>query len=119
MLAKSLQGFIRGTASFTVTKFSLLYGISFENVLLKSDSSFEERPVFSVKELDFSYNLPLIFLGRAKLSKIAVIGLQVDLRQKGGNGISQNYFPLLRRQRRKRYPLLWKKFPHSFRSVRI
>ncbi|WP_078127299.1 LIC_11026 family protein [Leptospira alexanderi] len=93
ILNGSLQGFIRGTASFTVTKFSLLYGISFENVLLKSDSSFEERPVLSVKELEFSYNLPLIFLGRAKLSKIAVIGLRIDLRQKGGEWNLAKLFP--------------------------
>ncbi|WP_039940865.1 LIC_11026 family protein [Leptospira alexanderi] len=93
ILSGSLQGFIRGTASFTVTKFSLLYGISFENVLLKSDSSFEERPVLSVKELEFSYNLPLIFLGRAKLSKIAVIGLRIDLRQKGGEWNLAKLFP--------------------------
>ncbi|EQA64505.1 hypothetical protein LEP1GSC062_0406 [Leptospira alexanderi serovar Manhao 3 str. L 60] len=76
-----------------MTKFSLLYGISFENVLLKSDSSFEERPVLSVKELEFSYNLPLIFLGRAKLSKIAVIGLRIDLRQKGGEWNLAKLFP--------------------------
>ncbi|WP_061235081.1 LIC_11026 family protein [Leptospira weilii] len=93
ILSRSLQGFIRGSASFTVTKFSLLYGISFENVLLKSDSSFEERPVLSVKELELSYNLPLIFLGRVKLSKIAVIGLRIDLRQKGGEWNLAKLFP--------------------------
>lgn len=76
-----------------MTKFSLLYGISFEDVLLKSDSSFEERPVLSVKELEFSYNLPLIFLGRVKLSKIAVIGLRIDLRQKGGEWNLAKLFP--------------------------
>lgn len=91
ILDRSLQGFIRGTASFTVTKFSLLYGISFQNVLLKSE--FEERPVLSVKELELSYNLPLISLGRVKLSKISVIGLRVDLRQKGGEWNLAKLFP--------------------------
>ncbi|PJZ29526.1 LIC_11026 family protein [Leptospira kmetyi] len=84
VVSKILQDSIQGTASFTVTKFSLLYGITLENLLLKSDSSFEERPVLSVKELDLSYNLPWIFFGRAKLSRIAVVGLQIDLRQKKG-----------------------------------
>ncbi|AVV50678.1 LIC_11026 family protein [Leptospira santarosai] len=91
ILSKSLQGFIRGTASFTVTKFSLLYGVSFKNVLLKTE--FEERPVLSVRELEFSYNLPWIFLGRVKLSKIAVIGLRMDLRQEGGEWNLAKLFP--------------------------
>ncbi|EMJ96474.1 LIC_11026 family protein [Leptospira alstonii] len=93
VLTKVLHGFLRGTASFTVTKFSLLYGISFENVILKSDSSFEERPVLSVKELELSYNLPWVFLGRAKLSRIAVVGLRIDLRQKGGEWNLAKLFP--------------------------
>ncbi|EMM77248.1 LIC_11026 family protein [Leptospira santarosai] len=91
ILSKSLQGFIRGTASFTVTKFSLFYGISFKNVLLKTE--FEERPVLSVRELELSYNLPWIFLGRVKLSKIAVIGLRMDLRQEGGEWNLAKLFP--------------------------
>ncbi len=92
ILSKSLRGFIRGTASFTVTKFSLFYGISFKNVLLKTE--FEERPVLSVRELELSYNLPWIFLGRVKLSKIAVIGLRMDLRQEGGGMESGETIPV-------------------------
>ncbi|RHX77804.1 LIC_11026 family protein [Leptospira yasudae] len=84
ILSKALEGSIRGSASFTVTKFSLLYGIALENLLLKSDASFEERPVLSAKEIEFSYNLPWVFFGRAKLSRVAVVGLQVDLLQKKG-----------------------------------
>ncbi|EMI62405.1 hypothetical protein LEP1GSC072_3967 [Leptospira noguchii str. Bonito] len=88
-----MQGSIRGTANFTVTKFSLFYGIAFEDLVLKSDSTFEERPVLSVKELELSYNLPLILLGRAKLSRIAIVGLKIDLRQKGGEWNLSKLFP--------------------------
>ncbi|EKO61654.1 hypothetical protein LEP1GSC082_0739 [Leptospira kirschneri str. H2] len=93
LLSKVLQGSIRGTANFTVTQFSLFYGIAFEDFVLKSDSTFEERPVLSVKELELSYNLPLILLGRAKLSKIAIVGLKIDLRQKGGEWNLSKLFP--------------------------
>ncbi|WP_036064200.1 LIC_11026 family protein [Leptospira noguchii] len=93
LLFKVLQGSIRGTANFTVTKFSLFYGIAFEDLVLKSDSTFEERPVLSVKELELSYNLPLILLGRAKLSRIAIVGLKIDLRQKGGEWNLSKLFP--------------------------
>lgn len=93
LLSKVLQGSIRGTANFTVTKFSLFYGIAFEDLVLKSDSTFEERPVLSVKELELSYNLPLILLGRAKLSRIAIVGLKIDLRQKGGEWNLSKLFP--------------------------
>lgn len=93
LLSKILHGSIQGTANFTVTKFSLFYGIAFEDLVLKSDSTFEERPVLSVKELEFSYNLPLILLGRAKLSRIAIVGLKIDLRQKGGEWNLSKLFP--------------------------
>ncbi|WP_082281366.1 LIC_11026 family protein [Leptospira kirschneri] len=93
LLSKVLQGSIRGTANFTVTQFSLFYGIAFEDFVLKSDSTFEERPVLSVKELELSYNLPLILLGRAKLSKIAIVGLKIDLRQRGGEWNLSKLFP--------------------------
>ncbi|ASV05852.1 LIC_11026 family protein [Leptospira interrogans] len=93
LLPKILQGSIRGSANFTVTKFSLFYGIAFEDLVLKSDSTFEERPVLSVKELELSYNLPWILLGRAKLSKIAIVGLKIDLRQKSGEWNLSKLFP--------------------------
>ncbi|RHX82999.1 LIC_11026 family protein [Leptospira stimsonii] len=93
VLNKALSGSIQGTASFTVTKFSLLYGITMEDVIVRSDSSFENKPVFSLKELDLSYNLPWIFLGRAKLSRIALVGLNVDLRQKKGEWNVSKLFP--------------------------
>ncbi|EMO87155.1 LIC_11026 family protein [Leptospira noguchii] len=93
LLSKILHGSIQGTANFTVTKFSLFYGIAFEDLVLKSDSTFEERPVLSVKELELSYNLPLILLGRAKLSRIAIVGLKIDLRQKGGEWNLSKLFP--------------------------
>ncbi|UOG33443.1 hypothetical protein MAL01_12690 [Leptospira noguchii] len=93
LLSKVLQGSIQGTANFTVTKFSLFYGIAFEDLVLKSDSTFEERPVLSVKELELSYNLPLILLGRVKLSRIAIVGLKIDLRQKGGEWNLSKLFP--------------------------
>ncbi|MBM9579808.1 hypothetical protein JWG45_21915 [Leptospira sp. 201903070] len=93
VLNKALSGSIQGTASFTVTKFSLLYGFTMEDVTVRSDSSFENKPVFSLKELDLSYNLPLIVLGRAKLSRIALVGLNVDLRQKKGEWNLSKLFP--------------------------
>ncbi|RHX83960.1 LIC_11026 family protein [Leptospira stimsonii] len=93
VLNKALSGSIQGTASFTVTKFSLLYGITMEDVIVRSDSSFENKPVFSLNELDLSYNLPWIFLGRAKLSRIALVGLNVDLRQKKGEWNLSKLFP--------------------------
>lgn len=93
LLSKILHGSIQGTANFTVTKFSLFYGIAFEDLVLKSDSTFEERPVLSVKELELSYNLPLILLGRVKLSRIAIVGLKIDLRQKGGEWNLSKLFP--------------------------
>ncbi|AOP34725.1 hypothetical protein A0128_13210 [Leptospira tipperaryensis] len=93
ILAKALSGSIQGTASFTVTKFSLFYGITLEDLILRSDASFENKPVLSVKELDLSYNLPLIVFGRVKLSRIALIGLNLDLRQKKGEWNLSKLFP--------------------------
>nr|WP_232371578.1 hypothetical protein [Leptospira ainazelensis] len=64
-----------------------------EDLILRSDVSFENKPVLSLKELDLSYNLPLIFLGRAKLSRIALVGLNLDLRQKKGEWNVSKLFP--------------------------
>ncbi|PJZ52006.1 LIC_11026 family protein [Leptospira adleri] len=93
VLNKTISGAIRGNTTFTVTKFSLLYGITLEDLIVRSDESFENKPVFSLKELDLSYNLPLLFLGRAKLSRIALVGLNLDLRQKKGEWNLSKLFP--------------------------
>ncbi|XDD51335.1 hypothetical protein AB3N59_06130 [Leptospira sp. WS92.C1] len=93
LLSKIAEGLIQGSATFNVKKFSLFYGLTLEDLLFRSDASFENQPVLSAKEVDLSYNLPLIFFGRVKLSRIAVVGLQVDLRQKRGEWNLSKLFP--------------------------
>ncbi|TGK36404.1 hypothetical protein EHQ12_05395 [Leptospira gomenensis] len=93
IVSKTFSGFLRGSAEFEVKKFSLWYGLTLENLVLRSDAQFGGSPVLSAKEADISYNLPLLFFGRLKLSRIAFVGLRLDLLQKKGVWNAAALFP--------------------------
>lgn len=93
IVSKTFSGFVKGSAEFEVKKFSLWYGLTLESLVVRSDAEFDGNPVLSAKEVDLSYNLPLLLVGRLKLSRIAFVGLQLDLRQKKGVWNAAALFP--------------------------
>ncbi len=76
-----------------VDSFSLLYGIKLSELTLYPGSDWGRAPVLKVKKLELSYNLPLLLIGRLKVSKILLHGLELDLVQKNGSWNISSVFP--------------------------
>ncbi|TGK00028.1 hypothetical protein EHQ53_04205 [Leptospira langatensis] len=83
LLNKILASAIATPAKVQVQGFSPLFGIKLSDLEVYPSPEWGSEPFFRLKELQLSYNLPLLFLGRAKISKIGVHGLHLDLKQKG------------------------------------
>ncbi|MFB5652443.1 LIC_11026 family protein [Leptospira wolffii] len=84
---------LTGTAKASVDSFSLFYGIKLSEVSILPTEEWGKEPVLRVRKLEFSYNLPLLLLGRLKLSKILVHGLEAKLVQKGKDWNFSSIFP--------------------------
>ncbi|PJZ68921.1 hypothetical protein CH373_08070 [Leptospira perolatii] len=101
-ISHAFQGEIRGN----VKKFSLLFGIRLIDVSLNSGPDWGGTQILKVKELEFSYNLPALFLGRLKISRIGLEGLDLDLLQKGSEwNLSAFFGPSSPKKKKEEAPL--------------
>nr|WP_246052755.1 hypothetical protein [Leptospira semungkisensis] len=83
LLNKILASSLSTPAKVQVDGFSPLFGFTLSNLEIYPSKEWGNEPFLRVKELQLSYNLPLLLLGRAKISKIAIHSLNLDLKQKG------------------------------------
>ncbi|EQA44747.1 hypothetical protein LEP1GSC050_2188 [Leptospira broomii serovar Hurstbridge str. 5399] len=74
---------VRGEIKGNVQKFSPLYGIRIQDITVHASSEWGSEPLLVLKRFEFSYNLPYLFFGRLKLSRIALEDLELNLVQKG------------------------------------
>ncbi|EPG76239.1 hypothetical protein LEP1GSC058_1227 [Leptospira fainei serovar Hurstbridge str. BUT 6] len=74
---------VRGEVKGNVQKFSLLYGIRIQDLTVRASSEWGSEPLLALKRFEFSYNLPYLFFGRLKLSRISLEDLELNLVQKG------------------------------------
>ncbi|MCB1176571.1 MAG: hypothetical protein KDK36_03225 [Leptospiraceae bacterium] len=73
-----------GKLSVNVKRFSLFYGVILENIKLNSGNDFENKEIFAANRLALTYNIPLLFLGRLKISEVSLINPNINLWQKSG-----------------------------------
>ncbi|TGL64507.1 LIC_11026 family protein [Leptospira sarikeiensis] len=93
LIDKILTSSLTGKAEVNVRSFSLFYGFRFSDLKLYPTTDWGQKPVVQIKELGISYNLPLLILGRLKISKIFIHGLELDLQQRGVNWNISSVFP--------------------------
>ncbi len=72
-----------------VQKFSLFYGIELHNLQLQT----EQTPLLKVSRLAVLYNLPMLFLGRVKISEIALKNPEIYLKKQNNKWNFETAFP--------------------------
>ena len=75
LLDSTLPGSINGEISFKVESFSLFFGITINDILIKSQDSGSE--FLSIKKINLNYNLPLLLIGRVKISEIGIYNSKI------------------------------------------
>lgn len=83
------------TGSFTgkVKQFSLFYGIEIESVEIRSGEDFDRQVLFSCDRIALLYNLPIVLLGKIKLSEISIKKPYIQVLEKKGKLNVSTLFP--------------------------
>jgi hypothetical protein len=76
--------FLQGEYHFQWEKFSLFYGVELNDIQLKGTKEFSNDVVFQADSFHFRYNLPLLLLGRLKLSEVSLTKPKLFLRESRG-----------------------------------
>jgi hypothetical protein len=82
--SRFLPSLILGQTQLEWERFSLLYGLEIKNLSIKGSGEFAEDTVLQCEEIRIRYNLPLLLLGRIKLSDIALVRPHLYLRERKG-----------------------------------
>ncbi|MCB1190274.1 MAG: hypothetical protein H7A23_13170 [Leptospiraceae bacterium] len=90
---KSLNSFSNGKFKSSVKQFSLFYGFILEDIEFLSGSDFNNKPFLTTKRLAITYNIPLLFIGKIKVSEISLTKPKVYLYQKAGKWNVETLFP--------------------------
>jgi hypothetical protein len=83
------------TGSFTgkVNQFSLFYGLEIESAEIRSGKDFDNQVLFSCDRIAFLYNLPLVILGKIKLTEISLKKPFLQVLEKDGKLNVATLFP--------------------------
>ncbi|WCL49729.1 LIC_11026 family protein [Leptospira sp. GIMC2001] len=72
------QSILKSQLDINVTRFSLLYGFVFEDVILYSGDEFQKGKFLQSDRIAVTYNLPLLFLGRLKISEVSLTNSKIE-----------------------------------------
>jgi hypothetical protein len=84
LIKKGFSSASTGSISLNVKRFSLFFGIIINDIFISSGEDFEKKPVLKLERLALTYNLPLIFTGRLKLTEISLTKPELYMWQKNG-----------------------------------
>ena len=84
LIKKGFQVTSTGSISLDVKRFSLLFGIIINDILILSGEDFDKKPILKLDRLAVTYNLPLLFAGRLKLTEISLTKPEIHLWQRNG-----------------------------------
>ncbi|MBE7412856.1 MAG: hypothetical protein HS129_12500 [Leptospiraceae bacterium] len=87
------KNYSTGSYSGNVSRFSLFYGLEIKKVSIFSGEDFGKNKIFEAERIAVKYNLPLLFLGRLKLSEIALIAPKINLIEKNKKWNVETLFP--------------------------
>ncbi|MCC5815530.1 MAG: hypothetical protein JJT78_12300 [Leptospira sp.] len=76
----AIESLLQGESKLNVKQFSLLFGFEFTDIHIAPVKN--ERHLFKAKRIAFKYNIPFLFLGRVKLSELAIVEPDVFLHKK-------------------------------------
>lgn len=93
LLSYVFKNFSTGSYTGNVTRFSLFYGIEIKKISISSGDDFGRSKIFEADRLALKYNLPVLFLGRLKLSEIALISPKIFLIEKNKKWNVATLFP--------------------------
>lgn len=82
LLPKIIGSVSTGSLTCNVKRFSLFFGFIIEDLSLNSGADYDKKPVFKAKRLAITYNIPLLLLGRLKLSEISLTKPEIYLTQR-------------------------------------
>ncbi|MCE9501216.1 MAG: hypothetical protein K8R21_12080, partial [Leptospira sp.] len=95
------RNYSTGSFQGNVTKFSLFFGIEVRNLIIASGKDFDNKSIVEAERLSLSYNIPLLFLGRLRISEIAFIKPKINLLEKKGEWNVAKLFPAGKAEPRK------------------
>ena len=84
LIKKGFNSASTGNIFLDVKRFSLFYGFIIENIQIISGEDFDKKTILKLDRLALTYNLPLLFIGRLKLSEISLTKPELFLLQKKG-----------------------------------
>ncbi|MDX1960029.1 MAG: hypothetical protein SFU98_15790 [Leptospiraceae bacterium] len=93
ILKKIFPTISTGTLEVNVKRFSLFFGFILEDVKILSGDDFEKKPILESKRIAATYNIPLLFLGRLKISEVSLIEPKLTLAQRNGKWNYETLFP--------------------------
>ena len=89
LIEKGFSSISPAKLELEVKKFSLFYGIEIHNLQLQT----EQTPLLKVSRLAVLYNLPMLFLGRVKISEIALENPEIYLKKQNDKWNFETVFP--------------------------
>lgn len=84
IIKKGFSAASTGSIAVDVKRFSLFFGIIINDIKIYSGEDFDKKLVLSIDRLAATYNLPLIFTGRLKLTEISLTKPEFHMWQKNG-----------------------------------
>ena len=93
LIKKGFNSASTGSISLDVKRFSLFYGIIINDILISSGEDFDKKAILKLDRLALTYNLPLLFIGRLKLSEISLTKPEIHLWQRNGKWNVETLFP--------------------------
>ena len=110
LIKKGFNSASTGSISLDVKRFSLFYGIIINDILISSGEDFDKKAILKLDRLALTYNLPLLFIGRLKLSEISLTKPEIHLWQRNGKWNVETLFPPSEeKEEEKRKAKSWKK----------
>ena len=69
-----------------------MFGIIINDILILSGEDFDKKPILKLDRLAVTYNLPLLFAGRLKLTEISLTKPEIHLWQRNGKWNAETLF---------------------------
>ncbi len=93
IINKTINGISNGKFKTSVKQFSLFFGFILEDIEFLSGNDFNNKPFLTTKRLAITYNIPLLFIGKIKVSEISLTKPKIYLYQKAGKWNVETLFP--------------------------
>jgi len=81
---KAVKENTNGTIELDVEKFSLFYGITINDIVIKSGQDFNYNPLIKLKQFKFDFNLPAHFVGDVGVKEMSLTRPEIFMEFKDG-----------------------------------